>query len=228
MDTKGTIHYLGGYERNVGNGMDTTETITKYYRALGRLIAFRRNGSLYWVGTDHLGGTVAVASSTFGLVAGMRYSPYGVSRDNTDDPLTDNLFTSQKLDASIGLYWYGSRAYDQSLGRFVCPDSIVPSPGNPQSLNRYCLHLQQPVRYTDPSGHSSGTWDGKGVVVYDNPSYLSAQDRQALYEHNTAASNAGLMHISLLQITLLHRCAHSWTVAICSAGRYSAWPIHAC
>ena len=29
-------------------------------------ISFRRNGSLYWVGTDHLGGTVAVAGSSFG------------------------------------------------------------------------------------------------------------------------------------------------------------------
>jgi hypothetical protein len=26
LDAKGTIHYLGDYERNVGNGIDTTET----------------------------------------------------------------------------------------------------------------------------------------------------------------------------------------------------------
>jgi hypothetical protein len=30
LDDNGTIHYVGGYERNVGNGRDTTEVVTKY------------------------------------------------------------------------------------------------------------------------------------------------------------------------------------------------------
>ena len=33
LDSNGTIHYLGHYERNVGNGSDTTEVVTKYYYA---------------------------------------------------------------------------------------------------------------------------------------------------------------------------------------------------
>ena len=39
------------------------------------------------------------------------------------------------------------------LGRFVQADTIVPEPGNPQSLNRYSYVENNPVRYTDPSGH---------------------------------------------------------------------------
>jgi hypothetical protein len=35
----------------------------------------------------------------------------------------------------------------------VQADSIVPEPGNPQSLNRYSYVLNSPLRYTDPSGH---------------------------------------------------------------------------
>lgn len=43
LDSTGVIHYLGAYERNVGNGSETTtETMTKYYAALGRLLAFRK------------------------------------------------------------------------------------------------------------------------------------------------------------------------------------------
>jgi len=41
------------------------------------------------------------------------------------------------------------------LGRFVSADTIVPEPGNPQSLNRYAYALNNPVKYTDPSGYLS-------------------------------------------------------------------------
>jgi hypothetical protein len=40
------------------------------------------------------------------------------------------------------------------LGRFISADPIVPEPGNPQSLNRYSYVLNNPVRYTDPTGHA--------------------------------------------------------------------------
>jgi len=46
-----------------------------------------------------------------------------------------------------------TRYYDPTLGRFIQPDTIVPQPGDPQSLNRYSYAGNNPVRYTDPSGH---------------------------------------------------------------------------
>ncbi len=46
-----------------------------------------------------------------------------------------------------------TRYYDPTLGRFIQPDTIVPDPGDPQSLNRYSYAGNNPVRYTDPSGH---------------------------------------------------------------------------
>jgi len=52
-----------------------------------------------------------------------------------------------------GLYYYGARYYDPTLGRFIQPDTIVPEPGNPQSLNRYSYVNNNPVKYTDPSGY---------------------------------------------------------------------------
>ncbi|TAK31720.1 MAG: RHS repeat-associated core domain-containing protein [Chloroflexota bacterium] len=88
----------------------------------------------------------------------MRYLPYGGSRDAGTNLQTDHLFTSQVLDASIGLYWYNSRAYDPVLGRFLVPDTIVPNAMNPQSLNRYSYGRNNPLRYTDPSGHDEEDW----------------------------------------------------------------------
>ena len=54
----------------------------------------------------------------------------------------------------MGLYYYGARYYDPALGRFIQPDSIVPSPANSQALNRYAYVYNNPLRYTDPTGHA--------------------------------------------------------------------------
>ncbi len=61
-------------------------------------------------------------------------------------------YTGQEHD-STGLYDYHARAYDPYLGRFISADTIVPSPGDPQSLNRYSYALNNALKYTDPTGH---------------------------------------------------------------------------
>ena len=148
-DSNGTVHYLGGYERKLAAGSNSPETVTKYYSAsfgaMSRPVAFRRGGTLHWVGSDHLGGTIRVLNSSFTALDGMRYKPYGEDRDAGTSLNTDRKFTGQTEDEAAGLYWYASRAYDPEIGRFVSPDPIVPEPGNPQSLNRYSYVYNNPL-----------------------------------------------------------------------------------
>ncbi len=194
LDENGTIHYLGDYERNVGNGSDTTEVVTKYYYAtlgaMTRLIAFRRGGTLHWVGSDHLGGTIRVMDSSFAAVDGMRYEPYGEDRDSGDSLNTDRKFTGQTEDEAVGLYWYASRAYDPDTGRFCAPDPIVPAPGNPQSLNRYSYVYNNPLKYVDPSGHSAEWVNQKWVedFIGDHGHEPTGLDIAYRYESMQAAS----------------------------------------
>jgi len=42
--------------------------------------------------------------------------------------------------------------YDPVLGRILSPDNFVQSPGNTQSYNRYSYCVNNPTKYTDPSG----------------------------------------------------------------------------
>jgi RHS repeat-associated protein len=141
LDENGTIHYLGGYERNLGNGAETTEVISTYYTAsLGatkRLIAFRRAGTFHYVGTDHLGGRIRVADSGFIAVAEKRYRPFGAGRDTATTLHTDRRFTGQTEDLSSGLSWYAWRAYHPAIGRFTVPDMIVSEPINSQASVKY-------------------------------------------------------------------------------------------
>jgi len=43
--------------------------------------------------------------------------------------------------------------YSPFLGRFISPDSVVPGAADPQNFNRYSYTRNNPLRYTDPSGH---------------------------------------------------------------------------
>jgi hypothetical protein len=40
------------------------------------------------------------------------------------------------------------------INHFLQPDTIIPSPSNPQSWNRYSYGLNNSLRYIDPTGHS--------------------------------------------------------------------------
>jgi hypothetical protein len=60
----------------------------------------------------------------------------------------------------------GARWYNGNIGRWISPDTIVPDPANPQSLNRYSYVIGNPLRYQDPSGHWYCT--GEGCEEYVN------------------------------------------------------------
>ena len=95
-------------------------------------------------GCPHTGGRGA---------AELRYKSWGETRYTYGTTPTPYRFTGQREEATIGLYFYNARWYDPALGRFVQPDTLVPEPGNPQALNRYTYVTNNPLRYTDPTGH---------------------------------------------------------------------------
>jgi RHS repeat-associated protein len=116
--------------------------------------------------TDHLGfaicahpsaargALVATTDASGALTAETRYLPFGEVRTDVGTiSSTDYGYTFQREVASTGLMDYKARAYDPSLGRFVQPDSIVPSAANPQAYNRYGYVNDNPLKYNDPSGH---------------------------------------------------------------------------
>jgi RHS repeat-associated protein len=53
----------------------------------------------------------------------------------------------------IQLIDFNARFYSPILGRFIQPDTVIPNPANPQSLNRFSYAYNNPVNYIDPSGH---------------------------------------------------------------------------
>ena len=192
----GYTFYVGPrYEVQVGAG----ETgVTQYYEFGGQRVAGELPGamgtqSLEYLHADHLGSTLAATGSSGGLVGSQaRYDAYGNDLYGTVGELpTDYDFTAQKLDGT-GFYQMGARWYDPYLNQWIQPDSIVPDFSNPQSLNRYSYVLNNPLQYTDPTGHmecgeycgGDGDGDsgdpslGDGGSGDPSPAYVPAWDPQ--------------------------------------------------
>ena len=115
-----------------------------------------------YIHQDSLSGTSVISDSSGNLLSAISYQPFGQTLSGSVP--TDIKFTGQRLD-STGLYYYGARYYDAEIGRFISPDTDVPDFTNPQALNRYSYVLNNPLRYTDPTGN---TWydDGSGDMVW--------------------------------------------------------------
>jgi RHS repeat-associated protein len=144
---------------------DGSEEETTYYRANGELVANKvvkrpapsatpTSQELKYHHTDHLGSASLVTSSTGTKVEETRYLPYGSVREGGSENLTGRYtYTGQESDSETGLMYYGARYYSPVLGRFIQPDSMLPNIYDPQSLNRYSYVKNNPLKYTDPSGH---------------------------------------------------------------------------
>jgi RHS repeat-associated protein len=130
-----------------------------------------QGGEVYYLHGDHLGSTSLATSEAGEELYRRGYYPFGEERYGTGAAQTDYGFTGQREEAYIDLIEMGARWYDSSLGRWLTADSIVPDPGNPQSLNRYSYVYNNPVMYVDPTGHSPWyTIDGQPVSYWlDGP-----------------------------------------------------------
>jgi RHS repeat-associated protein len=138
----------------VGNWYEVTNgAVTKYYYFGSQRVAMRNASGVTYLHGDHLGSTSVASTDTGAFHSRQTYYAFGVPRTTEGTLPTDYTFTGQRKDNSAGLMYYNARYYDSYLNRWTQPDTIVANPFDPQELNRYSYARNNPVRYTDPSGH---------------------------------------------------------------------------
>jgi RHS repeat-associated protein len=174
-----TRYYLGNYEKDVTG--TTTRHIYYIYGGNGLCALAVKTGTgapvYYTAYTDHLGSLVTLTNnnSTPGFVARQSFDAWGRYRtpNNWNDYTVANNsaanstsgngilgtngwlrrgYTMHEHYKEYGLINMNGRMYDPIVGRMLSPDTYVQDPTNSQNYNRYSYVLNNPLKYTDPTG----------------------------------------------------------------------------
>ncbi len=161
-DHSKVTHYVGNVEVIRDNGVTTV----KRYVA-SAIIDQDSSGiqtALKFKHVDHLGSTDAITGSLGDDVEKLSFDAFGQRREASTwgDPLglinpiadvTTRGYTGHEHVDAIGIIHMNGRIYDARIGRFLQADPFIQAPKNSQNLNRYSYVLNNPLSYTDPSGH---------------------------------------------------------------------------
>lgn len=114
---------------------------------------------LHYVHTDNLGSWDIITDMGGDLEQSLSFDAWGNRRNATtwngpaqDEPLFDRGFTGHEHLYNFGLINMNGRVYDPLMSSFLSPDNYVQCPDNSQNFNRYAYCLNNPLKYTDPSG----------------------------------------------------------------------------
>ncbi len=134
--------------------------------------------TLKWLVQDHLGSTRMEANKS-GNLGGIRrhdYLPFGeelvastgAQRNGVGyEPPASNVkqkLGSKERDTETELDYFLARYFSSMQGRFVSADSFTGFAINPQTLNLYAYVQNNPLRYTDPTGHWSVEADDQELM----------------------------------------------------------------
>ena len=118
----------------------------------------------FYLHRDHLGSILAITNSNGETVEKRHFDAWGslTKYENINGITTvpefagglflDRGYTGHEHLLGVGLIHMNGRLYDPQLHRFLQPDNFVQDPYNTQNYNRYGYVLNNPLKYTDPSG----------------------------------------------------------------------------
>lgn len=155
-----------------GDGYSAPVVYKKSYSGVGAI----QEQTLY-LHRDYQGSILAITNDTGVIVEKRQFDAWGAivkvqdSAGNILNGLTilDRGYTGHEHLQSVGLIHMNGRLYDPKLHRFLQPDNYVQDPSSTQNYNRYGYVLNNPLKYTDPSGELKINWNniiaGVAIVV---------------------------------------------------------------
>ena len=112
------------------------------------------DGTLYYLYNGH-GDVVQLTDSNGTVVMTYDYDAFGVVTEATGTITNSYMFCGYMYDEETGMYYLNSRYYDPVVARFMSADTYLGQQTDPLSLNLYTYCYNEPLMYSDPSGHTS-------------------------------------------------------------------------
>lgn len=116
------------------------------------LIKQNNNQELLFLFKDHLGSILSGFNINGIKKFDATYDAWGKQTIKTNPFGLRRGYTGHEMINEFGIINMNGRLYDPALGRFFSPDPYIQFPDYSQSYNRYSYCLNNPLKYTDPSG----------------------------------------------------------------------------
>lgn len=146
-----TTYYHGDFEmRSTSNG-----GMRKYhYLGNGLLCVIPEDNQprYYCMMTDDLGSVVHIINGEGTSEFDASYDAWGRQTVSANGIGFFRGYGGHEMLPQFRLVNMDGRMYDYVLGRFLSPDNYVQEPENSQNFNRYSYCLNNPLKYTDPTG----------------------------------------------------------------------------
>jgi RHS repeat-associated protein len=118
---------------------------------------------VYYLHRDYLGSILAISNSAGATIERRHFDPWGnlsklqvngIETKDTNLMLTQRGFTGHEHFYEQDIIHMNGRIYDPKLRMMLSPDINILDPTDSQHFNRYSYALNNPLKYTDPSGDS--------------------------------------------------------------------------
>jgi RHS repeat-associated protein len=190
-------HYSGDKVIYVTDGNNII-TADYTYDAAGNPATLTYGGVTYYYHLDGHGSVTALTDGSGNIAAQYTYDAWGNILSQTGSMASINPFrySGYRYDEATGLYYLMARYYDASVGRFISRDSFNGISNDPLRLNQYAYCTNNPVNYSDPSGHWYVQGWGWGVRIV-----LSHNETMSLVR-KLAYISAGCTLITIISVII--------------------------
>jgi len=153
---------------DIGNGQKTSICYLSFANSIDAIYVKEGDtGQFYYSFTDYLGSILKVVDANGNTKEEQSFDAWGRNRNpqnwdqqyfKPEDAMPKTLrwlnrgYTGHEHLYEFGLINMNNRLYDPIVGRMLAVDNEVPDAHSTQGYNRYAYAMNNPLKYTDPSG----------------------------------------------------------------------------